>query len=785
MTERKPSPQIMNAIQRAMQTPEPSAAFVSQLRSKLHRQKPKPIFREYKMRPVWIAFSALLLVIILSTIFIGPQKVWAALRGLFGYMPGIGLVEDGPDLRLLEKPFEVSRDGITLTIEKAAFDGNRLILVYKAEGLSLAAANSQGEGAPVGGVAAVALPDGEVFTQSEGSLVGWATGYRARLVFTDLPPEIETITLFIHQLETMPEGAAPQDWQIPVTFVRAPEDITVLPVYELPTPTPSIEMNSTTSNLGLNSIRQDGIEFVLDKVIETEIGYRFQGYVSWSDRPEIMYVDAIPSSIRSGETLIAFEIVDHDMPNGEWAEGRTYWAVQTNSKAFSGEVSILFDNIIIHENANVSFPLDLGSSPELGKLLHPNIPLTLNGKSAVLTSAELLPTTDGMMDLYLYFVADPSIESIGFEDDGNNIDEFSAGGGGGGGGSVSLDPPENILSSFRYGRLPVGTRKLTITQVSRFSSRGVSLFWQVPDSAAQVNPAQPQMPSSVCLTDSIWKSLDWDQPIALPDNLSGTLLMEQYLSGQPMPLIYLINLDGSNRREVDYGGWSSLSPDGKKIAYIRSEGPGIVLYNDEKGSAQVIPGTIPEDWNPIWSPDGDWIVFKRGVGGTYYRIHPDGSGLEQIFETSSYLDFSSFDPDGKSIIAQGLTDKGVMVQRVNLEKKKITDLFPTGMAKTVAFPLVAPDGKWVLYRGKDFAVPNFSIKLAGIDGSDIRTIAETPSLNVMLGAWSPDGKWILVTVNTENGDYIFRSVLMNIGDCSVYPITYLSGQVKGWVSTTP
>lgn len=414
----------------------------------------------------------------------------------------------------------------------------------------------------------------------------------------------------------------------------------------------------------------DGIEFVLDKVIETETGYRFQGYVSWSDRPEMMYVDATPSSIRSGDTLIAFEMVDPDLPDGGGEEARSEWAVQTNSKAFSGEVTILFNKIIIHEKADVSFLLDMGSSPETGKLLHPNIPLTVNGKSAVLTSAELKPTSDGMIDLNLHFVADPSIQSIGLEDEANDLNESPASGGGGGGGSVSLEPPANILSSFRYGRLPKGTRELKIVEISRISSTKVSLVWLAPDAVPVEIQAQPQGQPSVCLTDSIWKSLDWNKPATLPENLSGTLLMEQYVSGQLMPLIYLINLDGSNRREVDYGGWSSLSPDGKKIAYIRSDGPGIILYDDTKTSAQMIPGTIPEDWNPIWSPDGEWIVSKRGVGGTYYRIHTDGSGLEQIFETSSYLDFSSFDPDGNSIIAQGLTDQGVMVQRVDLVKKK-------------------------------------------------------------------------------------------------------------------
>lgn len=788
MTEQTPSPKFMDEIQAAMQTPEPADTFVKHLRAALHpREQRKAVFAHFTLRPVWMAVIAVLAVVLLTTLVIGPQKVWAAFRGLFGYLPGIGLVEEGSGLRLLAEPVTQTRDGITLTVENAAFDGSRLILVYKAEGLSLEAANSQGEDAATGGVAAILLADGSVFTQVEGSGTGWATGYRLRITFSGLPPEMDSFTLFIHRLETMPEGAAPQDWQIPVKLAAAPDDLTTLPVYELPTPTPAAQPSIPQVATDGHSASMDGIEIVLEKVYETEIGYRFEGYTSWKGRPDTTYVEAYPSALRSGDVLIAYEQVSPDQPEGTSEVDRSYWAVQTNSRALSGEVSIQFTDIVIHERADTAFQLDLGASPAAGELYHPNIPLTVNQKSAVLTSAELISRSDGMSDLNLYFVADPSIRSISVYDAENYIPTSEGEGGGGGGGSTgkNSDPLANVVSSFRYGKLPTGIRSLTIMGITRSTAAPLSLTWQAPDTAAA--PETPNLPGGgqICLTDSIWSGLDWNHPAGLPEAVQGTLLVEQSIAGQLMPLIYLANIDGSNHREIDYGGWSSLSPDGKMIAYIRSDGPGIVVYDSSKSSADVVPGTIPEDWNPIWSPDGEWIVFKRGVGGTYYRVHPDGSGLEMIFRTSDYLDFSSFDPDGKSIIAQGLTDQGVMVQRVDIEKQQVGNLFPTGLAKTVAYPLVSPDGGWILYRGKDFGVASFSVKLARVDGSDERVIAETPTLNTLLGAWSPDGKYVIITVHTENGDYVDRSVLIGLEDCSVYLLPDLPGQVKGWAAAEP
>ena len=171
----------------------------------------------WKLRPAWVAIT--LVVLLFSVVLIiGPQRVLAAARNLAGYLPEIGVVQNDSSLRLLVEPVEVTRDDIKLTVENGACDDQHCIIVYQADGLSLQAANSQGEAAITGGIAVIRLPDGSILTQTGGELSGWGTGYRQRVIFPPLPPKIHNATLMISRLETMPAGVAPENWEIQLAF---------------------------------------------------------------------------------------------------------------------------------------------------------------------------------------------------------------------------------------------------------------------------------------------------------------------------------------------------------------------------------------------------------------------------------------------------------------------------------------------------------------------------------------------------------------------------------------
>lgn len=98
------------------------------------------------------------------------------------------------------------------------------------------------------------------------------------------------------------------------------------------------------------------------------------------------------------------------------------------------------------------------------------------------------------------------------------------------------------------------------------------------------------------------------------------------------------------------GLWSpAWSPDGARIAFMgaRAGQSDILTINVETGELHHVTHDPPSDLEPAWSPDGKWIVFtsdravyqgilnesnaKEKLANTdIFRIHPDGTGLEQL-----------------------------------------------------------------------------------------------------------------------------------------------------------
>src|SRR5579872_2423000 len=130
------------------------------------------------------------------------------------------------------------------------------------------------------------------------------------------------------------------------------------------------------------------------------------------------------------------------------------------------------------------------------------------------------------------------------------------------------------------------------------------------------------------------------------------------------------------------------------------------------------------DYNPAWSPDGQWIVFtsERGGSADLYRIRPDGTGLERLTDDPAYDDQAAFSPDGRQIVfvttrAGGTADLWIL----DLETRKAKALTsgPGGDFR----PAWSPDGKWIAFAsGRGNTAPFASGRWERLQLSDIYVV---------------------------------------------------------------
>ena len=95
-------------------------------------------------------------------------------------------------------------------------------------------------------------------------------------------------------------------------------------------------------------------------------------------------------------------------------------------------------------------------------------------------------------------------------------------------------------------------------------------------------------------------------------------------------------------------------PTKPSIALTRIGPSSIQLFiSDADGSAErPLLNSDSRDYNPVWSPDGQWIAFtsERNGSADLYRVKPDGTGLELLTASPSYDDQADYSPDGQHLV---------------------------------------------------------------------------------------------------------------------------------------
>ena len=194
--------------------------------------------------------------------------------------------------------------------------------------------------------------------------------------------------------------------------------------------------------------------------------------------------------------------------------------------------------------------------------------------------------------------------------------------------------------------------------------------------------------------------------------------------------IYVISVDTGNATRLTDAkdGWESspsFSPDGKRIAFSYSPGPGIhasvIIANVDGSDRRTWSPSDANDLWPVLSPDNKTIIFSRsGFSGSYSPIaqpHPhawrfyacdlDGSNLRQLTDESFYMASPpSVSPDGKSmvVVTEGIdTDRQIAIYSLDRTGQPVLSLRPHVPKEAdhknpiLDYPNYMPDGKSVLF----------------------------------------------------------------------------------------
>ena len=468
-------------IRNISHVPEPKEAFIVSLRERFvsarqmnakpstDKQTIKPIRMLRTRRLVWGLIIALLIAaaILLAT----SPTVVTALKRLLGYIPGMGIVEQGPSLRELAEPASVERDSIRMTVEEAVADSTHTVVSFKVEWLNPPSTEGERDTSCAGGSPELTLANGSLI--SEGRTTGknvWDSGYSYVMEFSLLPADQNDAILVYPCIVPIFPGTLPQNWQIPLHFIPA-DHLNLAPVVEVPTASPIPTQPAATNQPAQNF----GLSLVLDKVVELETGYLFMGHVSWSDPNVRPYGATLTSDYPMKLTDSSGQAIplEEKIPEASADEKQTLWAYQSTGKG-TGPLTLRVDTMLVDlATEKTSFQFDPGSNPQLNQVWSLNQDVDAGGHMIHVLSAELsdTPGQDPAVPLLTFTMqSDPAVGMVSLID----MDHPQQGGGGGG---DALEPGPITSNVYYDGGLPAGPLNITVTDITLIVNGPWQVMW--------------------------------------------------------------------------------------------------------------------------------------------------------------------------------------------------------------------------------------------------------------------------------------------------------------------
>jgi Tol biopolymer transport system component len=238
----------------------------------------------------------------------------------------------------------------------------------------------------------------------------------------------------------------------------------------------------------------------------------------------------------------------------------------------------------------------------------------------------------------------------------------------------------------------------------------------------------------------------------------GTLL---YMTGSGKTKKRLVLIDRTGKEEEvgkqtgDLGS-ARLSPDGRYVALevgdIAERRIGIL--ERERDIQRMLPSS-ERDSDPIWSPDGKWVVFasrRHGLELSLYRVRADLSGkVDRLTESNRVQIPMDWAPDGGSLLfveVAPTTDGDIHLLR--FDEQGNVDGEPKVLVEAPKWqwnPRYSPDGNWIGYISTESGRSEILVRPS--DGTRSAVQISTAGGRVM--QWSPTEELIYYVSTGSDG----------------------------------
>jgi hypothetical protein len=352
------------------------------------------------------AFALLLVLLALALL----SSVAYAIGTVTGYIPGVGIVDQSVSLRTLREAVVLERDGITVGVYQVVANAEYTFVSFALDGIPIPKV-----GYPMCGASpSLQLLDGSTLEILSGGAGGWGGEagelfrFETAVYYPPIPANVDRVTFTLDCV--LPQGTGPENWQLPLVLIPAPEGfatpavevgatfVAVGPIFDvLPTPTLETELTPFQYDPSFPNTPTpvpNGSGLYLERVIELSNSYILVGnFTDAGDLPGNVLstgsaYDYVPRIEDAEGNPVEFKIRDDIKPVVDWGSAH-YWAYEI-AKPVRGPVTITLDEITILTSSTVRFDFDTGPNPQPGQKWQLDLPIHLGRYDYVLDSVQMI-----------------------------------------------------------------------------------------------------------------------------------------------------------------------------------------------------------------------------------------------------------------------------------------------------------------------------------------------------------------------------------------------------------